>query len=81
MKLVKILWLSEIYPGGASEITIANEGITPKLLPGEKILGNRYCNLFIVAEGYNCEYSEKVNTLQSVVERRINTPLVYVHQC
>ena len=69
----EVLWVSRAYPGATSELRITEE-LDGLLLDEEKMLGDRlfrFNNRFICAEAHYCEYSRNVDSMRSLVERRI----------
>jgi hypothetical protein len=69
----EVVWISRAYPGATSELRIVEE-LRDVLLDGEKLLGDRlfrFSQRFICAEAHYCEYSRNVDSMRSLVERRI----------
>lgn len=70
----KFVWLSNSYPGATSEIAICRNELFPLLLPNERIMADRlfrFSDRFLTATGTRCALTTWVNTVRSLVERRI----------
>jgi len=83
----EIVYLSDCYPGAASEPNIIIEELNDLMEDGEKFMADRlyrhYPDHFIVADAVDNEYTRRFNSIRSKVERRIGRVKkfgIFVHQ-
>lgn len=71
----EVLWISEPYPGSASEINIVRENFEGLLQPGEKFLADRLfrnvSDLFVTPTGNRTDWDILLQSVRSLVERKI----------
>ncbi len=70
----EFLWASEAFPGGCYEPHVVEQQVIPHLYPREKILADRLYRShkrFLTSTGKKDEWSRRVDSVRSRVERRI----------
>merc|ERR1712110_289283 len=70
----EFLWVSPAFPGGAYEPAVAMERLLPLLQQEEKVLADRlyrFHHQFLTSTGRRDEWSRRIDSVRSRVERRI----------